>query len=66
MYDPISLQYLTTSPASLLVATLALLQRRCPRNELNAARLLQRAANSADLSLAEREVCLSIAEELER
>lgn len=66
MYDPISPQNLTTSPASLLVATLALLQRRCLRNELNAARLLYRAANSADLSLAEREVCQCLAEELER
>lgn len=54
------------SPAPLLVAALALLNRRCTRNERNAARLLQRAALSLSLSPTERETCLRLAEELER
>ena len=53
------------SPAPLLVAALALLNRRCTRNEMNAARLLQRAALSHGLSQSEREICMSLAEELE-
>lgn len=52
-------------PAPLLIAALALLNRRCRRNDLNAARLLQRAALSLTLSPSEREVCQSLAEELE-
>ena len=59
-------QTLSTPPAPLLIAVLALLHRPCPRNELNAARLLQRAALSTTLSAAEREVCQSLAEDLER
>lgn len=46
MFDNFPLQHPATPPAPLLIAALALLHRRCPRNELNAARLLQRAASS--------------------
>lgn len=66
MFDKLPLQHPATPPAPLLIAALALLHRRCPRNELNAARLLQRAALSITLSPAEREVCQSLAEDLER
>lgn len=66
MLDTLSSHHLAVPPASLLIAALALLHRRCPRNELNAARLLQRAALSHTLSPAEREVCQSLAEDLER
>lgn len=66
MFDKLPLQHRPTPPAPLLIAALALLHQRCPRNELNAARLLQRAALSTMLSAAEREVCQSLAEELER
>ncbi len=66
MFDPNPLQHPLTPPASLLIAALALLRQRCPRNELNAALLLHRAALSSTLSLAEREVCHSLADELER
>lgn len=66
MFDKLPLQLPSTPPAPLLIAALALLHRRCPRNELNAARLLQRAALSITLSPAEREVCQSMAEDLER
>jgi len=52
--------------APLLVAALALLSRPCPRNEINAARLLQRAACASELTPAERDICLNLAEELER
>lgn len=59
-------QYTLTAPVSLLVAALALLNRRCPRNEISAALLLQRAALSPTLSPTEREICQTLAEELER
>lgn len=52
-------------PAPLLIAALALLHPRCRRNNLNAARLLQRAAQSLTLSPSEREVCETLAEALE-
>lgn len=65
MYDLLPPQHSSTSIASLLIAALALLNRRCPRNEINAARLLQRVALSPVLTPAEREVCRTLAEELE-
>lgn len=55
----------SSPPAPLLIAALALLNRRCRRNNLNAALLLQRAAKSLTLSPSEREVCQNLAEELE-
>lgn len=66
MFNTLSSQYTTAPTAPLLIAALALLHGRCPRNELNAALLLHRAALSPTLSPAEREVCQSLAEELER
>lgn len=48
----------------LLIAALALLNRRCPRNASRAALLLQRAALCDTLTPGEREVCLSLADEL--
>jgi len=66
MPDSLSPHYSITPPAPLLVAALALLNRRCTRNDMNAARLLQRAALSLDLNPTERETCLRLAEELER
>lgn len=57
---------LTASPpAPLLIAALTLLNRRCRRNDLNAARLLQHAALSLTLSASEREVCQNLTEEQE-
>lgn len=64
MPDSLSPHYSCTPPAPLLVAALALLNRRCTRNDMNAARLLQRAALSLDLSPIERDICLNLAEEL--
>ncbi len=49
----------------LLVAALALLHRPCPRNASRAALLLQRAALCATLTPVEREICQSLADELE-
>ena len=66
MLDKLSPQYTAIPTAPLLVAALALLQGHCPRNELNAALLLHRAALSSTLSPAEREVCQHLAEALER
>lgn len=66
MPDSLPPQYSCAPPAPLLVAALALLNRRCPRNEMSAARLLQRAALSLTLSPTEREICQTLAEELER
>lgn len=65
MPNSLSPPHSSTPATPLLVAALALLSRRCIRNEMNAARLLQRAALSLGLSQAEREICLSLAEELE-
>lgn len=50
--------------APLLIGALALLNRRCPRNETHAALLLQRAAQSPALDPVEREVCQGLADEL--
>lgn len=66
MYESIAPQNLSTPAAPLLVAALVLLHQRCPRNEMNAALLLQRAALSLTLSPAEREVCQNLADELGR
>lgn len=65
MFDSSPALPTVSPPAPLLIAALALLNRRCRRNDLNAARLLQRAALSLTLSPSEREVCQSLAEELE-
>lgn len=51
--------------ASLLVAALVMLRRPCARNQATAQLLLTRAADFPDLSPAERDACLSIADELE-
>ena len=64
MYD-VSRASFPAPPAPLLIAALALLHGGCRRNHLNAARLLQRAAQSCALSPSEREVCQNLAEELE-
>ena len=64
MYD-INRASIPAPPAPLLIAALALLHGSCRRNHLNAARLLQRAAQSCALSPSEREVCRNLAEELE-
>lgn len=65
MPNSLSTPYSCTPPVSLLVAALALLSRRCPRNETSAALLLQRVALSGALSPVEREICQKLAEELE-
>lgn len=65
MFDASPALLPSSPPAPLLIAALALLNRRCRRNDLNAARLLQRAAQSCALSPSEREVCQNLAEELE-
>ena len=64
MFDASPALIPSSPPASLLIAALALLNPRCRRNDLNAARLLQRAALSLTLSPSEREVCQNLAEEL--
>ena len=61
----LSTHFSCTPPAPLLVAALALLSRRCPRNNISAALLLQRVALSTALSPVEREICQKLAEELE-
>lgn len=52
-------------PASLLVAALVMLRHPCTRNRTTAAMLLTRAAQDSALNPAEREVCLSLVDELE-
>lgn len=52
-------------PASLLVAALVMLRRPCPRNQATARLLLTRAAEFSSLTPAEREACLSLADELD-
>ncbi|MBT9568951.1 MAG: hypothetical protein IV085_11705 [Thiobacillus sp.] len=55
-----------TSPAaSFLVAALVMLRRPCPRNQATARMLLRRAAEQAHLTMAEREACLNLADEME-
>ena len=65
MFDLSLVSRTSSPPAPLLIAALALLTQRCRRNDLNAARLLQRATQSLTLSPSEREVCQNLAEELE-
>ncbi|MCD6706492.1 MAG: hypothetical protein LT080_08585 [Thiobacillus sp.] len=55
-----------TSPtASLLVAALVMLRRPCARNKATAQLLLERAAEHSELTPAEREACLNLAEDLD-
>lgn len=55
-----------TSPtASLLVAALVMLRRPCARNKATAQLLLERAAEHSELTPAEREACLSLADDLD-
>lgn len=55
-----------TSPAaSLLVAALVVLRHPCTRNQATARMLLRRAADHTQLTLAEREACLNLADEME-
>mgnify|MGYP001355382307 CR=1 FL=1 len=56
----------TSHPASLLVAALVMLRRPCARSQATAQLLLERAAENTELSSAEREACLELADELER
>ncbi|MFP5408571.1 MAG: hypothetical protein ACLGGY_04735 [Gammaproteobacteria bacterium] len=54
-----------TSPTtSLLVAALVMLRHPCNRNRATAQLLLERAAEHSELSPAEREACLDLAEHL--
>lgn len=54
-----------TSPAtSLLVAALVMLRHPCNRNRATAQLLLERAAEHSELTPAEREACLDLAEHL--
>lgn len=56
-----------TSPTtSLLVAALVMLRHPCNRNQATAQLLLERAAEHSELTPAEREACLELADELER
>ena len=55
-----------TSPtAPLLVAALVMLRHPCARNQATARLLLQRAADHIELTCAEREACLNLADDLE-
>ena len=54
-----------SQPASLLVAALVMLRRPCARNRATAHLLLTRAADFPQLSPAERDACLGIADELD-
>lgn len=55
----------TTHPASLLVAALVMLRHPCTRNKATAKLLLERAAENTGLTLAEREACLNLADDLD-
>lgn len=55
----------TSSTASLLVAALVMLRHPCARNQATARLLLERAAEHAELTPAEREACLNLADDLE-
>lgn len=55
----------TTPAASLLVATLVMLRQPCARSQVTARLLLERAAEHPDLSDAEREACLSLADTID-
>lgn len=53
-----------TSPTtSLLVAALVMLRHPCNRNQATAQLLLERAAEHSELTPAEREACLELADE---
>ena len=55
-----------TSPtASLLVAALVMLRRPCTRNKATAQLLLERVAEHSELTPAEREACLNLADDLD-
>jgi hypothetical protein len=54
-----------THTASLLVAALLMLRHPCARNLATARLLLERAAKHTDLSPAEREACLALAEDMD-
>lgn len=56
----------TTSPASLLVAALVMLRHPCNRNQATAQLLIERAAEHTELTPAEREACLDLADELDQ
>ncbi len=51
--------------ASLLVGALVMLRQPCTRNKATAQLLLERAAEQAELTPAEREACLNLAAELD-
>lgn len=55
----------TSHSASLLVAALVMLRHPCTRNKATARLLLERAAEHTELSPAEREACLNIADDLD-
>jgi len=54
----------TSHPVSLLVAALVMLRQPCARNRSAARLLLERAAEHAELTPAEREACRSVADDL--
>lgn len=55
----------TFHPAPLLVAALVMLHHPCSRNKATARLLLERAAEHAGLTPAEREACRNLADDLE-
>ncbi len=55
----------TTPAASLLVAALVMLRQPCARSQATARLLLERAAEHTGLSPAEREACLSLADDID-
>jgi len=55
----------TAHPASLLVAALVLLRHPCSRSQATARLLLERAAEHAELTPAEREACRSLADDMD-
>jgi hypothetical protein len=55
----------TSSTASLLVAALVMLRHPCSRNRATARLLLERAAEHSELTPAEREACLNLADDLD-
>ena len=55
----------SSSTASLLVAALVMLRRPCARNKATAQLLLERAAEHSELTPAEREACLDLADDLD-
>jgi hypothetical protein len=55
----------TSSAASLLVTALVMLRRPCARNKATAQLLLKRAAEHSELTPAEREACLDLADDLD-